>query len=51
MFPVQHMFPCTILQTAAAAAQAKPANADLTAAERSGRGNMRSSSSSGNWHE
>lgn len=51
MFPVQHMFPCTILQTAAAAPQAKPAYADLTAAERSGRGDVRSSSSSGNWHE
>lgn len=43
MYPVHDMFPCTILQTAAATLQVKPASADLTAAERSGRGNWRSS--------
>ena len=36
MFPVQHMFPRTILQTAHAAALS-PADADLTAAEQAGR--------------
>lgn len=35
MFPVHDMFPRTILQTAAATYS--PANADLAAAERSGR--------------
>lgn len=43
MLPVHDMFPCTILQTAATASQAKPASVDLTAAERSGRGFWRSS--------
>lgn len=40
MFPVHDMFPRTILQTAAATAMS-PANADLAAAERSGRSGWR----------
>lgn len=40
MFPVHDMFPRTIPQTAAATAMS-PANADLAAAEQSGRGGWR----------
>jgi hypothetical protein len=40
MFPVHDMFPRTIPQTAAASAMS-PANADLAAAEQSGRSGWR----------